>query len=104
MSPVFATLKRSISTLDLAKAFKSKNSNAFDVKVKCGDASFECSKFMLTTRSPVFKSMFQANMIESQTNVIEIVDLQPEVVAKMLQYIHTGIFFINVRNPQDLLV
>ena len=42
-------------------------------------------------------------MIESLTNVIKIVDLQPEVVAKMLQYIHTGIFF-NVRNPQDLLV
>ena len=97
-------MNRDQMTLDLAKAFKSKNSNAFDVKVKCGDASFECSKFMLTSMSPVFRSMFEANMIESQTNVIEIVDLQPEVLAEMLQYIHTGLI-PNVRNfPQDLLV
>jgi len=89
--------------LDLKKAFKSKDSMVFDVTVKCGDASFECNKFMMTSRSPVFKSMFQSNMIESQTNTVNIEDLQPKVVDEMLQYIHTGVSLNIDKYPQELL-
>ena len=73
---------------DLVKAYIDKNS--LDVTVTCGDASFECNKFMLTARSPVFKSMFQHEMKESQTNVVDIKDLEPKVLEDMLKYIHTG--------------
>ena len=55
---------------DLEEAFNLKDTFGLDVIVKCGDASFECSKFMLTARSPVFKSMFQSNMMESPTNIL----------------------------------
>jgi len=90
---------------DLTNAYTDKDPMVFDVTVKCGDATFECNKFMMTSRSPVFKSMFKSNMIESQTNIVNIVDLQPKVVKGMLQYIHTGICSDKHNiSPQDLLV
>jgi len=88
---------------DLFHAFENKDSMLFDVTVKCGDVSFECNKFMLAARSPVFKSMFQSNMIESQTNTVNIEDLLPEVVDGMLQYIHTGVTKHLNKLPRELL-
>jgi len=73
---------------DLGKAYKNKNS--LDVTVRCGDASFECNKFMLTARSPVFKAMFQHDTKESQTNVVEVKDIKPKVLKELLDYIHKG--------------
>ena len=73
---------------DLGKAFDEKNS--FDVTVNCGDASFECNKFMLTARSPVFKAMFQHDTKENQTNVVNLKDIEPRVLEEMMLYIHTG--------------
>ena len=72
---------------DLGKAFREEHS--LDVTLKCGDVSFECSKFMLKARSPVFKAMFQHNTLESQTNVVKINDIEPKVLEEMLLYIHT---------------
>merc|ERR1719391_141233 len=73
---------------DLGKAYREKHS--LDVTVKCGDVSFECNKFMLITRSPVFKAMLQQDTLESQTNVVKINDIEPKVLEEMLLYIHTG--------------
>jgi len=73
---------------DLENAFKEKNS--FDVTVNCGDASFKCSKFMLTTRSRVFKAMFQHDTKENQTNVVNIKDIDPKVLEEIVRYVHTG--------------
>jgi len=73
---------------DLGKAYREKHS--LDVTVKCGDVSFECNKFMLMTRSPVFKAMLQQDTLESQTNVVKINDIEPKVLEEMLLYIHTG--------------
>jgi len=73
---------------DLEKAFKEKNS--FDVTLNCGDTSFECNKFMLTTRSQVFRSMFKHDTKENQTNVVNIKDIDPKVLEEMLHYVHTG--------------
>ena len=70
---------------DLGKAFEGKKN--VDVTVKCGDASFECNKFMLIARSPVFEAMFQHETLESQTNVVNIEDVEPEVVEEILLYI-----------------
>jgi len=73
---------------DLEKAFEVRDS--FDVTINCGDTSFECNKFMLTARSPVFRSMFKHNTKENQTNVVNIKDIDPKVMEEMLQCIHTG--------------
>ena len=88
---------------DLENAYKLKLESGLDVKVTCGDSSFACSKFMLIARSPVFSSMFQSNMKESQTNTVHIEDLEPTVVAEMLHYIHTGIA-PNIKEETPLLL
>jgi len=87
--------------IDLELSFK--DSLGFDVTVNCGETSFECNKFMLMSRSSVFKSMFQSNMVESQSNIINIVDLEPEVVAEMVKYIHTGRSPDIEKMPRELL-
>jgi len=73
---------------DLEKAFKEKKS--VDVTVHCGDMTFLCNKFMLVARSPVFEAMFQHETLESQTNVVNIKDIEPKVFEEMLLYIQTG--------------
>ena len=45
---------------------------------------------MLTARSPVFEAMFQHDTLESQTNVVTIKDIEPEVFEEILLYIQTG--------------
>ena len=73
---------------DLGKAFIEKNS--MDVTVNCGGMSFECNKFILAARSPVFKAMFQHDTKENQTNVVNLKDIEPRVLEEMMLYIHTG--------------
>jgi len=78
---------------DLESAFH--NKDFADVKVACGDRVFECHQFMLSSRSPVFRAMFQSDMTEAATKRVDIQDLQPDTVNDMLLYIYTG-------NPQNL--
>lgn len=73
---------------DLESAFH--NKDFADVKVVCGDRVFECHQFMLSSRSPVFRAMFQSDMTEASTKRVDIQDLTPEVVNDMLVYIYTG--------------
>ena len=40
---------------DMEKAFAAKDPSVFDVTIKCQGSSFMCSKFMLTSRSQVFR-------------------------------------------------
>jgi len=88
---------------NLMEAYKNKDPVLYDVTVKCGNATFECNKFMLTARSPVFKAMFQSNMIENQTNTVNIKDLKPTVVEGMIQYIHTGVTSHIYKAPRNML-
>ena len=58
--------------------------------MKCGVQTFDCHEFVLSARSPVFRAMFQHDMAEKQSKVVEIQTLHSDVVAEMLQYIYTG--------------
>ena len=73
---------------DLEKAFTSKE--LCDVQLQCGEKIFDCHKFMLSARSPVFRAMFQAEMEEKKTNKVDINDLDPDILAEMLHFIYTG--------------
>jgi len=66
------------------------NKDYADVVITCGDRKFECHKVILTSRSPVFKSMFGAGMKEGCTGRVEIKDMNPEVLENLLKYIYTS--------------
>ena len=56
-----------------------------DVQIKCGDQIVDAHQLVLSTRSPVFQRMFQAEMKEKENGQVDIKDLKPEVVSEMLK-------------------
>jgi len=73
---------------DLETAFT--NIELSDVQLQCGGQVFDCHQFMLSARSPVFRAMFQSNMMEKETGKVDVKDLHPDVLAEMLSFIYTG--------------
>jgi len=74
-----------------------------DVKIVCGDKVFDCHRIFLSSRSSVFRAMFQYGMTEAQSRRIEIKELAPEVLQAMLQYIYTGHMKFSTMKPEDML-
>ena len=81
-----------------------------DVLIQCEGRHFKCHKAILSSRSPVFRAMFQhKNMLEQQKNVrdsclvklcallkridaqaVDIQDLSAATVERMLKYVYSG--------------
>ena len=61
-----------------------------DVEIECEGETFSCHKVILSTRSDIFKAMFQADMIENRTKKVLIEDIDSVVVKEMLYFIYTG--------------
>ena len=61
-----------------------------DVEIECGGEIFNCHKAILSTRSDVFRAMFQADMAENRTQKVTIRDMDSEVAREMLHFIYTG--------------
>ncbi|XP_015905775.1 speckle-type POZ protein B [Parasteatoda tepidariorum] len=61
-----------------------------DVKLQCGDAVLSAHKSLLAARSPVFSAMFDHDMIEKQTGVVNIPEKDPETLKSFLDFIYTG--------------
>ena len=61
-----------------------------DVEIKCDGEIFNCHQAILSTRSDVFRAMFQADMTESLTKKVNIEDIDSEVVRELLHFIYTG--------------
>ena len=54
----------------------------------------------LLSRSSVFDAMLDKNMRESQVGEVDILDVEPETLKQMLEFIYTGQvlgFLLNVR-------
>ena len=54
----------------------------------------------LLSRSSVFDAMLDKNMLESQVGEVDILDVEPETLKQMLEFIYTGQvlgFLLNVR-------
>ena len=86
---------------DLKFAFN--NKDFADVKIVCEDRVFDCHRIILSSRSSVFRAMFQHNMAEAQTRRVEIQEIPSSIVHAMLEYIYTGrTIFRNGRN-EDML-
>merc|ERR1719309_515791 len=62
-----------------------------DVLIQCEGRHFKCHKAILSSRSPVFRAMFQhKSMLEQQKNAVDIQDLSAATVERMLKYVYSG--------------
>ena len=62
-----------------------------DVKIVTGNEEFHCHRNILSGRSPVFEAMFQSDMVENTSRIVDMKDIKPEVVREMLHFIYTGV-------------
>jgi len=75
-------------SLDLHHLYNTKE--FADITIKCEGKSYRCHKNILASRSPVFKAMFKSDMKEMRTGSVEIKNMRPEVLERLLGYIYTG--------------
>ena len=61
-----------------------------DVTITCGGKKFRAHKVILASQSPVFKKMFEIDMKERRSGVIEVPDITPAVMSDLLAYLYTG--------------
>ena len=67
-----------------------KNEVLTDTLIKCGDKEFKVHRVILAMQSPVFRAMFEADMKEKQSGVIEISDSTPEAMSDLVAYLYAG--------------
>ncbi|GFY68309.1 hypothetical protein TNIN_219481 [Trichonephila inaurata madagascariensis] len=70
--------------------FSYKENLLCDTKLKTETRSFPANKFILSTRSSVFKAMFTNDLREKNSECVMIEDLDDDTVQRMLQYIYTA--------------
>ena len=61
-----------------------------DVTLVVGMTEVKAHKLVLSTRSPVFKTMFQVDMKEKLTNRVKIEDVELPALQEMLTFMYTG--------------
>eukprot|EP00073_Rattus_norvegicus_P034866 XP_008759500.2 PREDICTED: TD and POZ domain-containing protein 2-like isoform X1 [Rattus norvegicus] len=66
------------------------NSLFTDCSLVVAGQEFRAHKAILAARSPVFRAMFEHEMLESLTNRIEIHDIHLQVFKEMMAFIYTG--------------
>jgi len=72
---------------DLSRLYNTKDNS--DITITCGGKIFACHKIILASRSPVFKKMFESDMLEKRTRSVDIKNMTPEVLESLLEYIYT---------------
>ena len=73
---------------DLCRMDRSKFS---DTEIECKDGKrFPCHKFILSSRSLVFKAMFEhPKTLENDAGVVKIEDFDSDAISSMLHYVYT---------------
>lgn len=66
------------------------NEKFCDVKLQTHGKTFSFYKVILCLRSPVFSAMFEKDMKEKNSNVVEISDVDPDTLNRLLTYMCTS--------------
>ena len=82
------TVEENCLSNDLKRLYESGHDS--DVKLIVNGHDFEAHKTILMARSEVFAAMFISGMNESQSNTIEITDIEPTIIDIMLRFMYTG--------------
>lgn len=61
-----------------------------DTVIMCDDIEFKVHRAILASQSPVFRAMFEADMKEKRSGIIEVSDVAPAVMSDLLTYLYTG--------------
>lgn len=62
-----------------------------DIQIKCGEHSLKAHKLILSARSDVLKAMLKHDMLEGQTKVVNLQDLDGIYFRDFIRYLYTGI-------------
>ncbi|MBN3325552.1 KLH30 protein, partial [Atractosteus spatula] len=75
----------------------------FDVTLSAGGREFPCHRSVLALCSLYFRTMFSGNFVESIAARVELHDVDPEVLATLLDFAYTGKLTINQGNVEGLI-
>uniref|UniRef100_A0A8C5QYN9 Kelch-like protein 40 n=1 Tax=Leptobrachium leishanense TaxID=445787 RepID=A0A8C5QYN9_9ANUR len=73
-----------------------------DCILKIKGKEFPCHRLVLAACSPYFRAMFLSDLEESKQKEIELEDVDPEVMGKILHYIYTSEIEISEASVQDI--
>ncbi|XP_014112259.1 PREDICTED: kelch-like protein 40 isoform X2 [Pseudopodoces humilis] len=73
-----------------------------DCVLKVKGKEFPCHRLVLAACSPYFRAMFLSDMEESKKREINLEDVDPDVMGKILHYIYTSELEITEQNVQDI--
>lgn len=76
--------------------------NFIDCVLKIKEKEFPCHRLVLAACSPYFRTMFLSELEESKKREINLEDVEPEIMGKILHYIYTSEIDITEQNVQDI--
>ena len=91
-STPFVTIpSKSLLSSDLSSTLSSEENGLNDVTLYFGEEEkpLLASKFMLSARSPVFRTMLQSDFKEAKSCNVKIPDISPDVGQEMITYMYT---------------
>ncbi|POM73694.1 hypothetical protein PHPALM_9441 [Phytophthora palmivora] len=80
------------------------NGNAASNCAKGGIRRFHAHRFILAASSPPFRAMLTGNMRESSRRDVELHDIEPMIVEKMLLFMYTGDVVLDLESVLGLLI
>ena len=86
---------------NLEHLFTSKNN--WDITFVVGVKELHAHKAILSTRSPVFRAMFQHDMKEAASNTVEIFGTSPDIFESFLRFFYTDQVDLTMENCDALL-
>ena len=61
-----------------------------DTTIKCGKEEFKVHKAILASQSPLFRKMFETDMKEKKSEVVDLSDYSQPIVSDLVTYLYTG--------------
>ena len=74
-----------------------------DITLHVGDQQFECHKLVLSLATPYFRTMFTSGMKEATAAEVTMHGVEPDIFAKIVDFIYRGKVLIEESNFQKLL-
>ncbi|XP_056374827.1 kelch-like protein 40 [Hyla sarda] len=78
------------------------NNKFIDCILRIKGKEFPCHRLVLAACSPYFRAMFLSDLEESRKKEIDLEDVDPDVMGKILHYIYTSEIEITEKNVQDI--